>query len=207
MHCQQWSGRCVLLSTCGRSHKKKNQYNWKYIDCFSLRKDHWSKTTVLTGWADQGVLLLNACLTVEKSKANAHKDRGWEKVTDAAIKGGTILIWRPSTLSEASLGRKVESTRWWCQAVLTLYRPYVKTIQYGFAVHKSKQQHGLCHHHRANSAFFPKLGQKGEEGFKNCRKFADKHCCASPCLRYFWDFLPAAKPSRSYRGSIFFCES
>ena len=39
------------------------------------------------GWADQGVLLLNACLTVEKSKANAHKDRGWERVTDAAIKG------------------------------------------------------------------------------------------------------------------------
>ena len=35
----------------------------------------------LAGWAAQGVLLLNACLTVRKSQANSHKDRGWEKVT------------------------------------------------------------------------------------------------------------------------------
>ena len=39
----------------------------------------------LGGWADQGVLLLNACLTVRKSQANSHKDRGWEKLTDAVI--------------------------------------------------------------------------------------------------------------------------
>lgn len=30
----------------------------------------------LTAWADQGVLLLNACLTVTSSKANSHKDKG-----------------------------------------------------------------------------------------------------------------------------------
>lgn len=35
----------------------------------------------LSGWARQGVLLLNACLTVEKSKANSHKGKGWEKFT------------------------------------------------------------------------------------------------------------------------------
>lgn len=35
----------------------------------------------LTGWAKQGVLLLNACLTVEKGKANSHKGKGWEKFT------------------------------------------------------------------------------------------------------------------------------
>ena len=35
----------------------------------------------LSGWAKQGVLLLNACLTVEKSKANSHKGKGWEKFT------------------------------------------------------------------------------------------------------------------------------
>ena len=39
-----------------------------------------------TGWADQGVLLLNACLTVREKNANSHKDRGWEKITDAAVK-------------------------------------------------------------------------------------------------------------------------
>ena len=35
----------------------------------------------LSGWARQGVLLLNACLTVEKGKANSHKNKGWEKLT------------------------------------------------------------------------------------------------------------------------------
>ncbi|CAF0997593.1 unnamed protein product [Adineta ricciae] len=39
----------------------------------------------LSGWARQGVLLLNACLTVEKGKANSHKGKGWEKFTDAIV--------------------------------------------------------------------------------------------------------------------------
>ncbi|CAF4607548.1 unnamed protein product [Rotaria sp. Silwood1] len=43
------------------------------------------KHGTLSGWARQGVLLLNACLTVEKQKANSHRDKGWEKFTDAII--------------------------------------------------------------------------------------------------------------------------
>lgn len=39
----------------------------------------------LEPWARQGVLLLNAVLTVQAHKANSHKNRGWEKFTDAAI--------------------------------------------------------------------------------------------------------------------------
>lgn len=39
----------------------------------------------LTPWADQGVLLLNATLTVEQAKAGSHQARGWELFTDAAI--------------------------------------------------------------------------------------------------------------------------
>ncbi len=39
----------------------------------------------LTPWADQGVLLLNATLTVEQAKAGAHQGKGWEIFTDAAI--------------------------------------------------------------------------------------------------------------------------
>lgn len=39
----------------------------------------------LTAWAKQGVLLLNAVLTVPDSQANAHKGKGWEALTDAAI--------------------------------------------------------------------------------------------------------------------------
>lgn len=54
----------------------------------------------LTSWADQGVLLLNATLTVESGKANAHQGRGWELFTDAAIRalnaqrdGLVFVLW------------------------------------------------------------------------------------------------------------------
>ncbi len=40
----------------------------------------------LTGWAAQGVLLLNAVLTVRAGKPASHTGRGWEQVTDAAIR-------------------------------------------------------------------------------------------------------------------------
>lgn len=40
----------------------------------------------LTRWADQGILLLNATLTVEASKAASHQGHGWEEFTDAVIK-------------------------------------------------------------------------------------------------------------------------
>lgn len=39
----------------------------------------------LTPWADQGVLLLNATLTVQMANAGSHQNRGWEQFTDAAI--------------------------------------------------------------------------------------------------------------------------
>lgn len=39
----------------------------------------------LESWAKQGVLLLNAVLTVEDSNANAHQDKGWENFTDKVI--------------------------------------------------------------------------------------------------------------------------
>ncbi len=39
----------------------------------------------LESWANQGVLLLNAVLTVEDSKANAHQGKGWEQFTDKII--------------------------------------------------------------------------------------------------------------------------
>lgn len=43
------------------------------------------KSGNLERWADQGVLLLNATLTVEARKAGSHQGKGWEEFTDAAI--------------------------------------------------------------------------------------------------------------------------
>jgi len=40
----------------------------------------------LKKWADQGVLLLNASLTVQKDLANSHRNKGWEIFTDEVIK-------------------------------------------------------------------------------------------------------------------------
>jgi uracil-DNA glycosylase len=40
----------------------------------------------LAAWARQGVLMLNACLTVRAKTPNSHAGKGWEKFTDAALK-------------------------------------------------------------------------------------------------------------------------
>ena len=40
----------------------------------------------LSHWADQGVLLLNATLTVRAHQAGSHQKKGWEEFTDAAIR-------------------------------------------------------------------------------------------------------------------------
>lgn len=54
----------------------------------------------LEAWAKQGILLLNATLTVEAGKAGSHQNRGWEIFTDAVIKtisnecsGIVFLLW------------------------------------------------------------------------------------------------------------------
>lgn len=40
----------------------------------------------LEHWAQQGILLLNSVLTVESGQAASHKDKGWERFTDAVIR-------------------------------------------------------------------------------------------------------------------------
>ena len=59
-----------------------------------------AKTGNLTSWAKQGVLLLNATLTVRSKKAGSHQKKGWEKFTDAIIQkistekeGVIFLLW------------------------------------------------------------------------------------------------------------------
>jgi uracil-DNA glycosylase len=54
----------------------------------------------LSHWANQGVLLLNATLTVEESKAGSHQNQGWEMFTDKVIQllseqqtGIIFLLW------------------------------------------------------------------------------------------------------------------
>lgn len=44
------------------------------------------QTGTLTGWAKQGVLMLNTVLTVRQGKAYSHRGQGWEQFTDAVIR-------------------------------------------------------------------------------------------------------------------------
>ena len=60
----------------------KNIYKELYSD-LGIEKDMTNGD--LISWANQGVMLLNAGLTVEKDKPNSHKDLGWNKFTDAVI--------------------------------------------------------------------------------------------------------------------------
>lgn len=54
----------------------------------------------LQSWAEQGVLLLNAVLTVERGQAGSHQGKGWEKFTDAIVQllndereGLVFMLW------------------------------------------------------------------------------------------------------------------
>ena len=63
----------------------------------------------LEGWAKQGVLLLNSCLTVEDSKPRSHQSIGWGQLTDNIVKllnlkGGIVFIlWGADSISKRSL--------------------------------------------------------------------------------------------------------
>jgi uracil-DNA glycosylase len=64
----------------------------------------------LSGWAEQGVLLLNAVLTVRSAKPASHTGRGWEHVTDAAIRAlndtstrVVFLLWGAYARQKAAL--------------------------------------------------------------------------------------------------------
>ena len=64
----------------------------------------------LSSWAKQGVLLLNAVLTVEKGSPGAHQNKGWERFTDSIItklneeKSGIVfLLWGNYAKSKQAL--------------------------------------------------------------------------------------------------------
>lgn len=64
----------------------------------------------LTAWANQGVLLLNATLTVRANQAGSHQGKGWETFTDAVIRtvnkshdGLVFLLWGRYAQQKANL--------------------------------------------------------------------------------------------------------
>lgn len=79
----QAHGLCFSVQKgCKIPPSLKNMYKELYDDLGIAPASHGE----LTSWAKQGVLLLNAVLTVRKGQANSHKGKGWEEFTDAVIK-------------------------------------------------------------------------------------------------------------------------
>jgi uracil-DNA glycosylase len=87
----------------------------------------------LRSWAAQGVLLLNAVLTVERARAGAHQGKGWEQFTDAVIdrlnrerEGLVFLLWGAPAQAK---GRLLDRRR---HLVLTAPHPSPLSAHRGF---------------------------------------------------------------------------
>jgi uracil-DNA glycosylase len=87
----------------------------------------------LTAWADRGVLLLNATLTVRENQAGSHQNRGWETFTNEAIrqlsarrKGLVFLLWGNFAIAKQSL---IDTSR---HSVLTSVHPSPLSAHRGF---------------------------------------------------------------------------
>ena len=87
----------------------------------------------LSSWAEQGVLLLNATLTVRAHQAGSHQRHGWETFTDAAIQalsqrrtGLVFLLWGGYAIAKKSL---IDTTK---HLVLTAPHPSPLSAYRGF---------------------------------------------------------------------------
>ena len=87
----------------------------------------------LEKWADQGVLLLNATLTVRQNQAGSHQNKGWEQFTDAVITmlseqrtGLIFILWGNFAIAKRNL---VDASR---HFILTAAHPSPFSVYKGF---------------------------------------------------------------------------
>lgn len=105
----------------------------------------------LSGWATQGVLLLNATLTVRAHQAGSHQRHGWETFTDAAIQalsqqrnGLVFLLWGSYAIAKRAL---IDQTK---HLVLTAPHPSPLSAYRGFFG---------CHHFSQANNYLASQGQ------------------------------------------------
>jgi uracil-DNA glycosylase len=105
----------------------------------------------LQRWADQGVLLLNAVLTVERGRAGSHQGKGWEQFTDRVVselnshrEGLVFMLWGSYAMKK---GAVIDRGR---HLVLTAPHPSPLSAHRGFF--------GCRHFSKANAW----LEQRGE---------------------------------------------
>lgn len=105
----------------------------------------------LASWARQGVLLLNAVLTVEHGQAGSHQGRGWERFTDACIEalssereGLVFLLWGSHAQAK---GRLIDARR---HLILKAPHPSPLSAHRGFLG---------CGHFSTANRYLQRLGQ------------------------------------------------
>lgn len=103
----------------------------------------------LTKWAEQGVLLLNATLTVRAHEAASHQKRGWEQFTDSIIKEISdkkehvvFLLWGSYAIKKSAL---IDANK---HLILTAVHPSPLSVYRGFfgSAHFSQANEFLKHH-------------------------------------------------------------
>ncbi|XP_062520079.1 uracil-DNA glycosylase-like [Corticium candelabrum] len=97
----------------------------------------------LVGWAKQGVLLLNTCLTVRAQASDSHKSKGWEQLTDCVVQwlnkncsGLVFMLWGANAQKK---GAAIDKKK---HLVLKAPHPSPLSADRGFF--------GCCHFSKAN---------------------------------------------------------
>lgn len=116
----------------------------------------------LQHWADQGVLLLNAVLTVERGKPGSHQGKGWEKFTDRIIRelnekqdGLVFMLWGSYAMKK---GLAIDRAR---HLVLTAPHPSPLSAHRGFFG---------CRHFSRTNAYLQEEGKRPIEWVKHTAK-------------------------------------
>lgn len=111
-----------------------------------------SRTGDLSSWARQGVLLLNATLTVRAGQAGSHQHKGWEEFTDAVIRllsekkeGLIFLLWGRYAQSKESF---IDTSR---NTILKAAHPSPFSAYHGFFG---------CKHFSKTNEFLRQQGKK-----------------------------------------------
>lgn len=119
----------------------------------------------LQHWADQGVLLLNATLTVEAGQAGSHQGKGWEEFTDAIVKklnegreGIVFLLWGAYAQKK---GEHIDRTK---HFVLSAPHPSPLSAYHGFLG---------CKHFSQTNAHLVSKGERPIEWMKEAPKEID----------------------------------
>lgn len=127
----------------------KNIYKAQQQDLGIIPPNH----GCLLAWAQQGVLLLNAVLTVEQARANSHQGKGWEKLTDKAISvineqtsGVVFMLWGSYAQKKAAF---VDTNK---HLVLTAPHPSPLSAYRGFFA---------CQHFSKANAWLEEQGKSG----------------------------------------------